>query len=72
MKKQIDIEFQMGHFALIFRGRPPYPRLWWSFYRNYLALTPTSGRPAMSWQLKDSSRSRQTCSGGKTLASIST
>ena len=63
---------RMEHSMLTFRGPRIYPRRQWSFFRNCSALTPTSERPAMSWQPKDLSLWRRTYPGGKRPASIST
>ena len=72
MEKQIVIESPDGRFGAIFHGPQPYPPPWWSFSRNCLELTPTFELLATSWQPRDTSRSRQTSSGGRSLTLILT
>ena len=71
VENQIVIKSPDGAFHAYIRSQPRYPRRRWSFCRNCLALMPISARPATSWQPRGSSRSRRTCSGGKSPASIS-
>jgi hypothetical protein len=71
MENQIVVESPDGTFRA-YIARPvklPVPAV---VVLQELFLTPTSERPAMSWQPKGLSRSRQTYSGGKNLVSIST
>jgi carboxymethylenebutenolidase len=43
-KIKLSSSLRMERSAPIFRGRPSYPRRWWSFSRNCLGSTPTSER----------------------------